>query len=63
MYTYPWYGWLELMEATLIVIMDKDALAETRWERVELDWETAYHHVLEGGTTHIGVAEGGAPGL
>lgn len=29
------------------MVMDKDALAETRWERVELDWETAHHHVLE----------------
>ena len=63
MYTYPRYGWLELMEAILIVIMKKDSLAETRWERVELDWKTAYHYVLESGTTYIGVAEGGAPGL
>jgi len=61
MYTYARYGWLELMEATLIVVMDKDVLAETRWEQVELDWKIAHHHVLKGGATHNGVAEGGAP--
>ena len=61
MYTYARYDWLELMEATLIVVMDKDVLAERRWEQVELDWKIAHHHVLEGGATHYGAAEGGAP--
>lgn len=43
MYTYPRYGWLELMEATLIVIMDR-----MHWQRRdgnEWNWTEKLHTI------------------